>query len=373
MLIGEKIYFDHNATTPLLKEVKTAMDGVAQLPLNPSSVHSYGRFAKKLLEDARKELAQAVSASDQYQAVFTASGTEANNLALKGMAGYNCITTTIEHPSVLEVVGEGLIPVDKNGVVRLEVLEQIIASSTHPTLISVIMASNEIGVIQPIDEIVRVAHKYNAIVHTDASQALGKIELNLDALNVDMVTFCAHKFGGPIGAGALIFKKNLPLMPIMLGGGQEHRFRSGTQNIPAIHGFGVACSMIKKITSSFLSLATYRDFLEETILQISSKSRIFAKNVARLPNVSSITMPNVSNETQVIHFDLCGFAVSAGSACSSGKAELPYVHMATGCDQKEASSAIRVSLGIDNNLEQVKRFIKIWQDLYLKTRLGNVA
>ncbi|AIF81814.1 cysteine desulfurase 2 [endosymbiont of Acanthamoeba sp. UWC8] len=373
MILGEKVYFDHNATTPLLKEVREATEDIAHLPLNPSSVHSYGRYAKKLLEDARNEVANALCATDQYKTVFTASGTEANNLAITGMKEYKCITSQIEHPAVLKVVGEGLIPIDSNGVIKLDVLEQILSTSDKPILISVIMASNEIGVIQPIHEVVKIARKYKALVHTDASQYIGKAEINVAELDADMVTICGHKFGAPVGVGALIFKKQLPLTSIMKGGGQEFRFRPGTQNILAIHGLGVACSKIKQIIASFTKLEKYRDFLEEEIMRIAKDSIIFGKNAARMPNVSSFSMPGVNNETQVIHFDLNGFAVSTGAACSSGRVDLPYVHMAMGYEQKQASCAIRVSMGIENTLEQVKKFIKVWQDLYLKTRLTDAA
>lgn len=373
MSLGSKIYFDHNATTLTLKEVRVAMEEIANLPLNPSSVHSFGRYAKKILEDARKEIALALSANDQYKVVFTSSGTEANNLALNGMKGYNRITSQIEHPSILKVIGEGLIPVDKNGVIRLDILEQILATTTKPTLVSVIMASNETGVIQPIKEVVKLARKYNVLVHTDASQYIGKQELNIDGLDADMVTICGHKFGGPLGVGALIFKKNLPLTSIMQGGGQEFRFRPGTQNISAIHGLGVACNNINQIIASFAKLKEYRDFLEESILNITNNSIVFGYGADRVSNVSSISMPNVSNETQVIHFDLNDFAVSTGAACSSGKVDLPYVHMAMGYEHKEATTAIRISLGPENTLEQVKKFVQVWQELYLKTNLIDAA
>ena len=373
MTLREKVYFDHNATTPLLKEVREAMEDIAHLPLNPSSVHSYGRYAKKLLEDARNKTKEALLISDQYTIVFTASGTEANNLAINGMKEYSCITSQIEHPAVLKVVGEGLIPVDGNGVIKLEVLEQILATSKKPMLISVIAASNEIGVIQPIHEVVKLAQKYKALVHTDASQYIGKAEMNIAELDADMVTVCGHKFGAPAGVGALIFKKQLPLTSIMRGGGQEFRLRPGTQNITAIHGFGVACSKIKQVITSFSELKKYRDFLEEEVMRIAGDSIIVGKNAARIPNVSSFTMPGVNNETQVIHFDLNGFSVSTGAACSSGRVDLPYVHMAMGYEQKQASCAIRVSMGAGNTLEQVKEFIKVWRDLYLKTRLTDVA
>ncbi|WP_039457592.1 cysteine desulfurase family protein [Candidatus Jidaibacter acanthamoebae] len=373
MSLSEKIYFDHNATTLLLKEAREAMEEIAHLPLNPSSVHSYGRYAKKLLEDARNEVASALCVTDQYKIVFTASGTEANNLAINGMKGYTCITSQIEHPAVLKVVGEGLIPVGGNGVIKLDVLERILATSDKSILISVIMASNEIGVIQPIHEVVKLARKYKALVHTDASQYIGKAGINIAELDADMVTICGHKFGAPIGVGALIFKKHLPLSSILKGGGQEFRFRPGTQNIPAIHGLGVACSKIKQIIASFTKLEKYRDFLEEEIMRIAEDSIIFGKNAARVPNVSSFSMPGVNNETQVIHFDLNGFAVSTGAACSSGRVDVPYVHMAMGYEQKQASCAIRVSMGAENTLEQVKKFIKVWQDLYLKTRLTDAA
>ena len=367
------IYFDYNATAPMLQLVREEMYNISNAPLNPSSPHSFGRKAKSILEAARKRVSRLAGCSDDYQLIFTSSGTESNNIALKGMVGFRILTTTIEHASVLKVAGEGLIPVDKNGIVRLDILEQQLKTISGPILVSVQYANNETGVIQPLEEIVKIAKKYGAIVHTDATQAFGKVSFSAESLGVDMVTLSGHKFGGPVGAAALLFKKSLPIQPIMLGGGQEHRFRPGTQNVAAIHGFGVASEAVLDSYKQAYEIEAIRNHIERVITEYSPRSIVFGKESKRLPNTLSITMPDVLNETQVIHFDTNGIAVSAGAACSSGRVDLPYVQMSMGYEASIARTAIRVSLGLSNTIEEVDKFLKLWKALYNKSELTERA
>ncbi len=370
MQLSDYIYFDHNATTPVNSVVKKAMAEMGDEPLNASSIHAFGREAKKILEVARSNVAKAVGADEKYEVVFTATGTESNNIALKGFKNLEIITTTIEHPSVLSVVGQGLIPVDKNGVVDLVSLETILKSGNR-YLVSVIFANNEVGVIQSMKEIIDVVHRYNGIIHSDATQAFGKIPLNISALDLDLITISAHKMGGPQGAAALVFKKNLPISALMQGGGQEFRIRPGTQNLAAIHGFGIAASLIN--LDEYAKLAELRDYLESEIAQVCKEAIFFGKDTQRLPNTSSFTIPNVSNETQLIHFDTNGFAISAGSACSSGRIGLSTTQMNMGYSEEIARTAIRVSLGIGNTKEQIDRFVDCWKQLYEKTNMKLAA
>jgi cysteine desulfurase len=361
------IYFDNNATAILLPAVREAMLDVMVDPLNASSVHHFGRNAKLILETARNRIMNFSGADQNYHAIFTASGTEGNNLAIKGLPEFKIITTAIEHTSVLSV-GEGLIPVDGNGVVDLSALEAICARQNGKFLVSIMAANNETGAIQPIREAAALVHKHGGIIHSDATQSFGKVDFNVCDLGLDMVTISAHKLGGPLGAAALIARKNLELTPIMFGGGQELRYRPGTQNIPAIHGFGVATELAPSMISDYRIIKKIRDYIQEQIRAISPASIVFSEKADRLPNTLSITMPDIPSETQVIHFDINGFAVSAGSACSSGRVDIPYVQMAMGYDEAIARTSLRISLGISNTIEEADLFIKAWRNLFLNSK-----
>jgi cysteine desulfurase len=382
--IKKDIYLDNNATTALEPSVLKAMQEVMQLPLNPSSTHKLGRKAHGILEAARGKIAALANAKN-CNVIFTASGTEANNLAISGLAGWNVMVSAIEHPSVLKTAknsGGIIVPATGEGVINTEALERLLKQQEKgKCLISVMLANNETGIIQPIKEVVRIAHQHGALVHTDAAQCFGKIAIDMEELGVDMITISAHKFGGPQGAAALIAKKNVPLHAIITGGGQEQGFRAGTQNVAAIHGFGVAAEIVLEgIESPTLFLAAgaplsalqaggtmaLRDRLEAELLAFAPEVKIFGQNSERLPNTSCIAMPNVASETQLIHFDINGIAVSAGAACSSGKIEVSHVLRAMGVDDNTAKTAIRVSFGKNNTSSDVEAFISAWKELYSK-------
>jgi cysteine desulfurase len=358
------IYLDYNATAPLRPEIFSELTNLIANPLNASSVHSYGRKAKIILEKAREHIKALINADEQYQVIFTSSGTEANNMAIRCLSGLPVLTSCIEHHSILSPVGEGLVKVNKDGVICLTSLEKILYAHNKPVLVSLMLANNETGVIQPVEQAAEIVHKCMGIIHTDASQAAGKIPVDIKKLGVDMMTLSAHKIGGMLGAGALVFKKNLELAPLILGGGQEFRLRSGTHNIPAIYAFGRAAQLASQQLDAYKNISELRDFLEEELLKICPTCTIFGKNASRLPNTSSITMPGVSNETQVINFDLHGICISAGAACSSGKVGLPYVQMNMGYSEKTGREAIRVSLGKDTTKTEILTFINCWQELY---------
>ncbi|WHQ46608.1 MAG: aminotransferase class V-fold PLP-dependent enzyme [Candidatus Midichloria sp.] len=363
-----KIYFDHNATTRLLPEIKKELLELFQYPLNASSTHANGRAAKYYLENARNRVKGLVNADEQYNVVFTSSGTEANNLAILGIKNVNPLVSVIEHSSVLDLVSRATIKILPNGLINLAELEKTLAvCGDQATLISVMLANNETGVIQPIKDIVSLAKNKGAIIHTDATQAPGKIAIDINDLGVDMMTISSHKFGGPMGAAALIYKKSLDLKPIIIGGGQEYRIRSGTHNIYAIHGFGVACFLEGKYRKLMAKVEPIRDYIEEEISAIAEQSVFFGKDAIRLPNTSSIGMPNVTAEAQTIHFDINSIAISNGSACSSGTSKLPHVYMAMGYSLEEAKTAIRISLGINNTYEEANKFVQVWKDLYLRS------
>ncbi|MFI4983834.1 MAG: cysteine desulfurase family protein [Rickettsiales bacterium] len=366
------VYLDHNATTPLLPSVKEAIADLMDLPLNSSAVHSYGREAKMLVEKARGMVADLIGADDRYQIIFTATGTEANNLALHG-THYNKVCSNIEHASVFNCIGQGLIPVDNHGVIKLDELEKIASSSAEKLLISLMSANNETGVIQPLKEAVAIAHKYGHLIHSDATQSIGRIDFNISELDLDMTTVSSHKMGGPFGAAALVYKKDITVTPIMHGGGQEFRIRPGTLNTRAIYGFGVAAGVAKNIIGNFEKIADLRNYLDAKIQGICPTTIIFGKEALRLPNTSSFTMPNVSNETQLIHFDINHIAISAGAACSSGKIDLPRVQMSMGYSEEVARTSIRVSMGYNTSKADVDKFIATWNELYTKNNMLEAA
>ncbi len=375
----EYIYFDHNATTKILPQVKQAIFEVIDIEGNASSVHKIGRKAKSLVENARSKIKLALKISNDYELIFTSNSTEANSLALNPVNNHIVLASAIEHSAVLQLAGNPLIPVNQDGLIEIDKTLELVKlgltkakESNTKLLVSVMLANNETGVIQPVKELFGLIRSLdpNIILHSDITQAVGKIQVALDDLNADMVTLSPHKFGGPLGVGGLILKRNLfsTLNPIILGGGQEYGLRSGTYNIPAIHGFGVACEYIEDNLRNIEKTKTLINYIEKQILSISDKVTIFGGNVNRLPNTTSISMPYVNSETQVIHFDTHGIAVSAGAACSSGKTKNPYVHMAMGYSESEAKTALRVSLGINNNIEEAQYFINVWKKLYNSTR-----
>ena len=364
-MIKDYIYFDHNATTDILPEVLESIHNFPTIPMNPSSPHGVGQYAKKILEESRSVVMEHLKADpSKYKMIFTASATEANNIAIKGLSHkYTPITSPIEHESVLKVIGEGIIPVDSNGIVDLQYLEKILSNSDKKYLVSIMMANSVTGVIEPIKEIIDLCHKYGAILHSDATQAIAKIPVSLEEMDVDILTMSSHKMGGPLGVGALIYKKDLDLYPIMIGGGQEYRLRSGTHNIRAIQGFAVAMRQINTLNKKWSEVAELRDYLEREILNVSPSSVIFSKDVARLPNTTYVSMPGMGSDSQLMYFDLHKVAISKGSACSSGKVSLPYVPMAMGFDQDISESAIRISLAPSNSKEEVDKFISLWKEI----------
>jgi cysteine desulfurase len=348
-----RVYLDHNATSPLKESARRAMLAAFELTGNASSIHAEGRKAHALLDEARDAVARAVGAIAPM-VVFTSGGSEANNLALKGAPVERLIVSAIEHPSVLEAArGSGkevdILPVDGEGVVDLEALERLLAGRPK-ALISVMLANNETGVIQPIREIAGLAHAQGALVHTDAVQALGKIPVNFSLLGADLVSFSAHKLGGPVGAGALVVRDGLALDPLMHGGGQELRRRAGTENLAAIAGFAAA------IQEKRLEIKALRDHLESGI----EGAVVFGGKSERLSNTSCFAMPGLSAETALMALDLAGFAVSSGSACSSGKVAKSHVLAAMGVAPDLANAAIRVSLGWTTTAHDIEQFISAW-------------
>lgn len=356
------VYLDYNATAPLRPEVVSAMTDAFGLCGNASSVHRFGRLARRAVEDARDAIADSVDAA-AAEIVFTSGGTEANNLALRGSAR-PVLISAIEHDSVHAACDEkSLIRVDSNGVVDLGHLEELLKAANTPVLVSVMLANNETGVVQPIDRVAELAKQYGALVHCDAVQALGKIPVSFAELDVDMMSLSAHKLGGPQGVGTLIIRDGLNLAPIQRGGGQERSRRAGTENIAGIAGFGAAAALAASAVAAAPELADMRDHIEARVRAAVPDAIIYGADAPRLANTSCIGLPGVTNEVQVMALDLAGVAVSAGSACSSGKLTPSHVLQAMGATDDAAASAIRVSLGWQTSAGDCDRFIETWTAL----------
>lgn len=355
------VYLDHNATTPLRRVAADAVSAAMALYGNPSSVHAFGRAARKVVEDARERVAALASAHPE-DVVFTSGGTEANNLAIRGCGHARILASAIEHPSVLEAAdGIETIPVNACGVVDLVALRGMLERPRPPALVSLMLANNETGVVQPVAEAAALAHEYGALIHCDAVQAAGRLPLDFAALGVDLLTLSAHKMGGPKGSGALIVGERVRLEPIIRGGGQERSRRSGTENLPGIAGFGAAAEQAALDLAGGGEIARLRGFLERRISEEIQEARIVAQDAERLPNTSCLALPGVPSEIQVMALDLDGVAVSAGSACSSGKVKPSHVLRAMGLPDEIAACAIRVSLGPENGEADILRFVAAWK------------
>ncbi|WP_287367161.1 cysteine desulfurase family protein [Thauera sp.] len=364
------VYLDWNATTPLAPEVRDAMLpwlGAAE-PVrfgNASSRHEYGRQARAAIDEARARVAAAVGAH-ATEVIFTSGGSEANNLFLKGAAACfkpgTLAISAIEHPCVREPARQlrragwtlREIAVDADG--RIDVADWQRAIEARPALVSVMLANNETGVLQDVVALAGDARKAGALLHTDAVQALGKIEVDFRALGVHAMTLSAHKIGGPLGAGALVVDKRVELSPLIAGGGQERGLRSGTENVAAIVGFGIACERaVARRAAEASRLVALRDRVENALAVLGAV--VFSRAAARLPNTVFFAFDAIDGETLVGKLDRAGFACASGSACSSAQPEPSHTLLAMGVDPVVARGAVRVSLGRDTTAEEVERFV----------------
>ena len=363
----ERAYFDWNAGAPLRDDARTAMAEALGLIGNPSSIHSEGRAVRRLVERARELVARLVGAEPR-NVIFTSGATEANTLALtpavevggKKALRDRLFVSAVEHPSVRcggRFAAEDLqeLPVDKDGTLDLSALGQALSGSAWP-LVSVMLANNETGVIQPIAEIAEIVHAANGLLHVDAVQGPGRIDCNIENLGADLMSLSSHKLGGPQGAGALIHRDDIRIAdPLLKGGGQERGQRAGTENVAAISGFGADAAIAGK--TEVARLATLRDRIETGIKAIAPQAVIFGESVLRLPNTTLFAVPGMKAETAIIAFDLNGIAVSSGSACSSGKVQPTHVLAAMGVEPALAQGAVRVSLGWSTTERDVEKLL----------------
>jgi cysteine desulfurase len=363
-------YFDHNATTPLDERVLAAMQPYFREHFgNPSSRHEYGREARRAVDGAREQVAAALGAHPA-QVIFTSGGSEANNLAIKGAAA--CLpvaqvaVSAVEHPCVArpaqELARQGWtlarIAVNAAGEVRGAALEQVLRQPTG--LVSVMLANNETGVIQDVAALGEMAKRHGALMHSDAVQALGKVPLDFAALNVDMLSVSAHKAYGPKGIGALVLDKAVEIQPLISGAGHEKGLRAGTENVPSIVGFGVACEIAaREAAQRVVGLRALRDELEYGLHALGAV--IFGADAGRLANTSYFAFPGIDGETLVMALDSAGYAVASGAACSSGSTQASATLLAMGVDNEIGRGAVRASLGKHTTQPQIEGLLRALQ------------
>jgi cysteine desulfurase len=375
--MSQRSYLDYNATAPLRAEVREAIAAALPLYGNPSSVHAEGRAARSAIEAARVKVAALVGARPE-DVIFTSGGTEANALALAAQSGeaWHCYMSAVEHPSVLSGgrfyrETTTTFPVTPDGVVDLEILARELGKhhlGGWRPFVSLMVANNETGAIQPVSAAAEIVHNAGGLLHSDAVQAAGRVPLDLAALGADMLSLSAHKIGGPKGVGALVLGNGTSVAPLIKGGNQERRRRAGTENVAGIVGFGVAADLAAADLAKAAAMADLRDGLEQGVLAIAPDAVVLAARVKRLPNTTCIAVPGAKAETLVIGLDLAGVAVSSGSACSSGKVEASHVLSAMGVPEELAQGAIRVSLGFATKRADIERFLRAFDELVKRLR-----
>jgi len=377
----DRIYLDNAATTPVDKRVLEAM-----LPYysdvfgNPSSTYSYGQEAKKAMEEAREKVAKALGA-DADEIYFTSGGSESDNWALKGVAyalkdkGNHIITTEIEHHAVLNTCRylekEGFkvtyLPVDEYGLVKPEDLKKAITDKT--ILVSIMFANNEIGTIEPVDELVKIAHEKNVYFHTDAVQAVGNIPIDVKKLDVDLLSLSAHKIYGPKGVGALYIKKGVKIHSLIQGGTQERNRRAGTENVAGIVGLGEAIELITKNLDSHINKLTFlRDKLINGILEKIPYARLNGHPTKRLPGNVNVSFEFVDGESLILNLDMAGICASSGSACTSGSLEPSHVLLAIGLSKELARGSLRLTIGKDNTEEDIDKVLEVLPQIVKRLR-----
>ena len=365
-----RIYLDYNATAPLRSEAREALSDALDIG-NPSSVHEEGRKARALVEAARADVAALVGAPAET-VIFTSGGTEACNLALglrqaSGGEIKRLLVSAIEHSAVLAAAEESglaveLLPVTADGVVDMAALDAALQDET-PALVCVMLANNETGVIQPIAEIAAKTRAHGSLLFCDAVQAAGKIPIDIFALGVDALSLSAHKLGAPMGIGALVTRPAVVVPPQLHGGGQELGRRAGSENISGIAAFAAAAKAAMRDLDDFANLAEWRDAMETALLALQPQTEIFGTNVDRLANTSCFALGGLNSETLVMALDLAGLAVSAGSACSSGKVSRSHVLAAMGAETHISKGVLRVSLGWQSKREDTEKLVDEWSKL----------
>lgn len=367
--MSAKTYLDYNATVPLRPSAKAAAINAYDQILNASAAHSFGQKGRRLIEEARTTIANAINCPPA-QLVFNSGATESNNTVLQHFAKTypedRILIGATEHAAVQEVLDNAeQIPVDENGVIDLSALEDMLKNAARVSLVSVMLANNETGTIQPIKDIAALAHKHGALLHCDATQALGKIHLDMAELGIDFMSLSAHKIGGTQGTGALALGL-CGITPVLLhGGGQEKSARAGTENIAGIAAFAATTTeALDTLDTEQKRLTALQKHLEDGILKISPEAHIFSRDVERLPNTTLFSIEGLKAETLVMNFDLEGIAVSNGAACSSGTVKQSRVLKAMNIPEPLAQGALRITTGWATKQNDIDRFLDVWKKLY---------
>lgn len=379
----ERIYLDSAASTPVADEViQEMLPFLKQQFGNPSSIHSFGRETTRAIQQARRRVADLIGAKPS-EITFTSGGTEADNLAIKGAAEYtnsalgkrHVVTSYIEHDAVLEPCRDlerlgydvTYLPVTSQGLVRPEDLKRALTKET--ALVSVMHANNEVGTVQSVKEMCRIAHEAGALFHTDAVQAAGKIPVNIKDLGVDLLSMSSHKINGPKGVGALYIRHGLDVMPLIHGGGQESELRSGTENVPGIVGFGKACELAAKNMSEYQKqVSGLRDYLIAKVSQEIPHSRLNGSTANRLPANAHFTFFGVNGEDLIIKLDENGIAASTGSACSVKKQKPSHVLKAMGFSYEEITGSLRLTLSMQNTKDEIDRTVAVLANIIKELR-----
>ncbi len=375
------MYLDNSATTQVSEEVLNEMKPYFRKEFgNPSTLYSIGRSSKNALDQSRQKVADAINANPD-EIIFTSGGSESDNLAIKGLAfklrkkGNHIITSNIEHPAVKNTLkflenldyNVSYLPVDENGIIKIEDLKNAITDDT--ILITIMHANNEIGTIQPIEEIGKISRENNIIFHTDAVQSFGKIDVDVEKLNVDLLSLSSHKINGPKGVGALYIKKGIRLEPLIHGGGQEKGIRSGTENVPGIVGFAKACEIVSKnLDKNYKKLSSIRDELIDKVLSTIPESYLNGDRNRRLPNVVNFRFKAIEGESLILLLDAKGYQASTGSACSSNTLEASPVLTALGLDPVDVHGSLRISLSPESEEFNIDEFVEIISDVVSRLR-----
>ena len=361
------LYFDNSATTPIDQDVQSLMSDLNQnIYGNPSSIYASGRNAKNIIEIARRKLANAIN-SKPSEIIFTGGGSEANNIVLWDMVHKkrnHVITSSIEHPAILLVLREleklgvkhTIVPVDKNGLIDPDDIKKNIISDTG--LISIMMANNEVGTIEPIQEIARIAQEHDVLFHSDAIQVLGKLPIDVKKLKLDIMSFSAHKFYGPKGVGALYIKNGVSINPMIIGGSQEKNMRAGTENVSGIAGLGLAAEIASNFEKeNFSHLLELENYFKELIIDKHNDITFNGFDNNKLPGLVNLTIPNIPSDLLLINLDNDGISISNGSACSSGTISPSPVLKAMGLSDKSNLESVRISAGKYNTMDEVNNLV----------------
>ena len=361
------LYFDNSATTPIDQDVQSLMSDLNQnIYGNPSSIYASGRNAKNTIEIARRQLANAIN-SEPSEIIFTGGGSEANNIVLWDMVHKkrnHVITSSIEHPAILLVLREleklgvkhTIVPVDKNGLIDPDDIKKNIISDTG--LISIMMANNEVGTIEPIQEIARIALEHDVLFHSDAIQVLGKLPIDVKKLQLDIMSFSAHKFYGPKGVGALYIKDGVSINPMIIGGSQEKNMRAGTENVSGIAGLGLAAEIASNFEKeNFSHLLELENYFKELIIDKHNDITFNGFDNNKLPGLVNLTIPNIPSDLLLINLDNDGISISNGSACSSGTISPSPVLKAMGLSDKSNLESVRISAGKYNTMDEVNKLV----------------